>query len=117
MLLFALSSLCVFFFVFSDLRIPLMWKDTEYFKNKGGTKTLNSHISLTFYFFETPFQRLIVLKGKKDMSGGILILSMSKTVSFQDSNSKAILADRQKKQQLKQSKICRSVSAAQTATK
>lgn len=22
--------------VLADLRIPLMWKDTEYFKNKGG---------------------------------------------------------------------------------
>lgn len=25
--------------VFTDLRIPLMWKDTEYFKNKGGEKS------------------------------------------------------------------------------
>lgn len=24
------------FFSFSDIRIPLMWKDSEYFKNKGG---------------------------------------------------------------------------------
>lgn len=25
---------------FADLRIPLMWKDTEYFKNKGGNDLL-----------------------------------------------------------------------------
>jgi len=28
----------------SDLRIPLMWKDTDHFKNKGGTQTKTENL-------------------------------------------------------------------------
>lgn len=28
----------VIFLFISDIRIPLMWKDTDHFKNKGGKK-------------------------------------------------------------------------------
>ncbi len=32
------------FLCFADLRIPLMWKDTEYFKNKGGNICFSSSL-------------------------------------------------------------------------
>lgn len=38
------------FRVIADLRIPLMWKDTEYFKNKGGeVPPLHSCVSVVGY--------------------------------------------------------------------
>lgn len=32
-------NLNINFLCFTDIRIPLMWKDTDHFKNKGGKKT------------------------------------------------------------------------------
>lgn len=32
------TSININFLYFTDIRIPLMWKDTDHFKNKGGKK-------------------------------------------------------------------------------
>lgn len=34
------------FLCFTDIRIPLMWKDTDHFKNKGGKKNKIQPFSL-----------------------------------------------------------------------